>query len=134
MNSNAIGVRVCSGKSNLGGINMNPKPICKYCGQEKDGNSCAARNVKFPDGSSLRSVKYLREVFAFEYWLHSVFDAPETFDDKFMKEVVELYRLYARATCEKCGCRNGGYHHRGCEYELCPYCMHELISCGCLEG
>ena len=35
--------------------------------------------------------------------------------------------------CEDCGVATGGYHHPGCEEELCPKCGRQLITCGCLR-
>lgn len=33
--------------------------------------------------------------------------------------------------CGDCGVKRRGYHHFGCDLELCPRCRNQLISCGC---
>ena len=33
--------------------------------------------------------------------------------------------------CHDCNVSVGQYHHHGCDYEECPICGHQLISCGC---
>ncbi len=35
--------------------------------------------------------------------------------------------------CPDCNVRIGGYHHPGCEHELCPRCGEKLSSCGCMQ-
>lgn len=36
--------------------------------------------------------------------------------------------------CGDCGAQVGGYHHPGCDLEVCPKCGGQLISCGCMDG
>lgn len=31
--------------------------------------------------------------------------------------------------CPECGVNVGGFHHQGCDWELCPRCGTQLISC-----
>jgi hypothetical protein len=38
---------------------------------------------------------------------------------------------YARDNCHDCNVKPGGYHHPGCDMEICPKCGGQLISCGC---
>jgi len=35
--------------------------------------------------------------------------------------------------CPDCNVAVGGYHHPGCDWEVCPKCNGQLISCGCIE-
>lgn len=37
--------------------------------------------------------------------------------------------------CHDCGIAPGGFHHPGCDIEICPRCKGQLISCDCeVEG
>jgi hypothetical protein len=33
--------------------------------------------------------------------------------------------------CPDCGVSPGGYHHLDCEFEECPECRRQLVSCSC---
>jgi hypothetical protein len=33
--------------------------------------------------------------------------------------------------CGYCACKEGCYHHEGCDLETCPRCKGQLISCDC---
>lgn len=35
--------------------------------------------------------------------------------------------------CPGCGVEKGGYHHPGCDYEICPRCGQRMMICGCEE-
>ena len=35
--------------------------------------------------------------------------------------------------CGDCNVLAGGYHHPGCDQEVCPKCNGQLISCDCLD-
>ena len=34
--------------------------------------------------------------------------------------------------CDDCGAERGEYHHPGCEWEECPRCGGQYLSCGCV--
>ncbi len=34
--------------------------------------------------------------------------------------------------CGDCGVSWGGFHHPGCDLQLCPLCHGQLLSCGCI--
>lgn len=36
--------------------------------------------------------------------------------------------------CHDCGAMEGEYHAHGCDMERCPFCLGQLISCGCAYG
>lgn len=40
----------------------------------------------------------------------------------------------ASARCPDCNILRGGFHHPGCDIEVCPKCSGQLISCGCVTG
>ena len=35
--------------------------------------------------------------------------------------------------CHDCGVHVGGYHHFGCDWERCPQCGGQMISCNCSD-
>lgn len=35
--------------------------------------------------------------------------------------------------CHDCGVGVGGYHHFGCDWERCPHCGGQLITCQCAD-
>lgn len=37
----------------------------------------------------------------------------------------------ARGRCGDCGVQPGGFHHLGCDIQVCPRCRSQLISCAC---
>jgi hypothetical protein len=41
------------------------------------------------------------------------------------KRIVEIKR------CHDCGANVGQNHSPGCDMEECPFCHHQLLSCGC---
>ena len=79
--------------------------ICQYCEQEMHAaNGCVKLPVKTIDGP-LDPVLYGSEIG----------NPPEP----------EGHR------CHDCGALPGYYHHAGCDWEQCPRCHDQLISCDC---
>lgn len=37
-----------------------------------------------------------------------------------------------RPRCGGCGVARGGHHHPGCDWQRCPSCRGQMITCGCL--
>jgi len=35
----------------------------------------------------------------------------------------------AAERCPDCACKKGEYHHPGCDWEECPHCHNQLLSC-----
>ncbi len=36
--------------------------------------------------------------------------------------------------CHDCGVEEGQYHLPGCDMEICPTCLHQLITCDCPDS
>ncbi len=85
-----------------------PLSICAFCFHDIDRDhivSCENnRYVKFKDGSSFASFPFYPE------------------------------NILLSLRCPDCNVRIGGYHHPGCEYEICPKCSGQLLTCGCLDA
>ena len=41
-------------------------------------------------------------------------------------------RCGERSRCHDCGALEGQIHQLGCDMERCPFCGHQLITCGCI--
>lgn len=41
-----------------------------------------------------------------------------------------IYKSQAGERCHDCGVADGGWHHPGCDMDLCPICGGQQISCG----
>lgn len=42
------------------------------------------------------------------------------------------YPYDADIRCYDCGIDRGGWHHPGCDQEICPRCGGQFISCDCV--
>jgi hypothetical protein len=84
-----------------------PIHICVFCFNDISNDNIIScynnRYVHFPDGESLPSIPFI--------------------------PVDILMGL----RCPDCNVNIGGYHHPGCEYEICPRCGDYLLECGCLK-
>jgi hypothetical protein len=79
--------------------------VCEFCsGEMLSGKSCTVTKFEFAQGSLTRI--------------------------PFGKEPGP--RVRAGTTCHDCGVLPGGYHHPGCDWERCPQCGQQALSCGCL--
>ncbi len=88
---------------------------CDWCHQEMlevDGCSENAL-VEFPDGTTTASIPYGEE---------RRYDEP-----------AKPWVAGPGQRCKDCRVAVGGRHHPGCDWEECPRCGHQLISCGCLD-
>jgi hypothetical protein len=82
--------------------------ICQDCKQEMSDPKTATCNdatVTFPDGTRMQRIPYAE-------FIHGIKTATR---------------------CADCNIEYGGFHHLGCDMEVCPKCDGQLISCGCLE-
>ena len=49
----------------------------------------------------------------------------------------EFYEVYRRQFCDDCGAKLGEFHMPYCDFEVCPICKGQKLSCNCdlfLEG
>ena len=84
--------------------------VCDNCDKEmKTADGCIEDDICFPaDGDFLPQIPYTEE-------------------DRFhFGDSIPAER------CHDCNCKQGEFHHPGCDMEECPRCNGQLISCGCL--
>jgi len=84
--------------------------ICKYCNQDmREADGCVKMPVTLKDGRKLDPIPYGNES--------------------------EDYSGGRRnpPTCHDCAAKIGQYHHVGCDWEQCPSCSGQLLSCECSE-
>ena len=84
-----------------------PIHLCVFCFSDISNKrivSCENnRYVNFPDGTSLPSIPFVPS------------------------------DIYHEFRCPDCNVRVGGFHHPGCEHEICPKCHGTLADCGCMN-
>lgn len=47
------------------------------------------------------------------------------------QETYEIANPANPPRCHDCGAQIGGLHHDGCDWEQCPRCKGQFLSCGC---
>ncbi|MBI2893066.1 MAG: hypothetical protein HYY06_05905 [Deltaproteobacteria bacterium] len=89
--------------------------ICDWCREEMlDVEGCSGNAVvEFPDGSTKPSIPYGEE--------------------RRCGGPGKPWAPGPGQRCHDCHVAVGERHHPGCDWEECPRCGHQLISCGCLD-
>jgi len=84
--------------------------ICKRCQKEMSDatvTTCEGNDyIQYPDGEALLPLAYNPRELHLPQWFR----------------------------CPDCNIVPGGKHHPNCEYEHCPRCGGQLISCACFEA
>lgn len=85
---------------------------CDHCHQEMTTASSCTLNTytDFADGEERARIRYGEE----PYWAGTDITPPDR--------------------CGDCGVTPGGYHHPGCDQEICPACGRQALSCDCADG
>ena len=82
--------------------------VCEDCFQEmKPGLGCTTDQIAFDSGLQLYRIPYGAE------------ERFGNFDDS--------------KPCHDCNVTPGQYHHSSCDWEECPLCGFQLLSCGCFK-
>ena len=53
---------------------------------------------------------------------------------KFEENGKEHREFNEEGRCNDCGVKLGGYHHSGCDNEVCPICEGQVAFCGCIDN
>ncbi|WP_289354801.1 hypothetical protein [Paenibacillus sp. S-12] len=72
--------------------------------------------------------KFVREMLDAQYIIEYII-AGEVFPR--IKYGDEPDKRHSRGRCEDCAVNHGEYHVPGCDWERCPKCLGQAISCGC---
>jgi hypothetical protein len=95
---------------------------CEDCNQEmQTAITCNLTRVK----SSIGKI-YFRIPYGAEYIGWADGENLERF--RKLQEIDKITK-----TCHDCGVSWGGIHHNGCDFEICPHCLGQFISCDCAE-
>lgn len=97
--------------------------ICEDCDQEMNtAESCKLTRVKSSVGKT-----YFRLPYGAEYVGWADGENIERW-----RKLQDIDRITKR--CHDCGVNWGNIHHNGCDFECCPHCLGQFISCDCAEG
>lgn len=89
---------------------MTTGAICEYCGHNMlKAKSCVSIAIK-SGGVELRPIPYGTN-----------------------ERDSEVISKATHGNCHDCNVAWGGFHHPGCDMEVCPKCSGQLISCGCID-
>jgi hypothetical protein len=78
--------------------------VCEDCHQNMlTADSCTVDEIEADDGTVYRRIPYGHEADGYGFPL------PER--------------------CHDCGVAHGGYHHMGCDMEICPHCGNQMLGC-----
>src|SRR5881398_2351804 len=84
--------------------------ICDYClGEMNEVDGCKAIVIKVRGGKELQPIRY-------------------------GSETPKYYEGPNPQHCHDCNAKIGNYHHVGCDWEECPNCEEQLLSCDCEQS
>ncbi len=87
--------------------------LCRFCNLDDDDievDDCPENKVvDYPDGSALPSIPYSNII------------------------LDSTHEIKMPDRCPECGVAVGNHHHPGCDWEWCPKCNGQIITCSCFE-
>ena len=93
---------------------------CDDCNQEMNtAEGCNLLRVKTDYGQVLNRIPYGAEYMG---WADGN-------NAEYFKKFQEIDKV--KKTCRDCGVMWGRIHHNGCDFERCPKCLGQFISCNC---
>lgn len=96
---------------------------CEFCEHEMaEGEGCREKKIEFGDGAVVKAVQYGNE---------ERFDPSNQPTDEMEEAMREVAKHDDRNSCHDCNAGEGEYHHPGCDWEECPRCGGQLLSCEC---